>query len=192
MSEKEENMAESIVRIPKNNTDYDFIAFTFNNKHSYEDMNIIRTSDGNRYNEDLAPTINDLTAEVPGGDGMYYFNTHHKQKVFNISFAFDHLEEAKLYELKRWLNGKDMGDLWFAEAPYKVYTAKVTGQPNLKMLCFNEDGKRIYKGEGTVQFTAYWPYAHTPDIIQRWDGNDWINVGSGLVASNYNKFINYD
>ena len=62
------------------------------------------------------------------------------------------------------------------------------------MLCFDENGKRIYKGEGTVQFTAYWPYAHTPDIIQKWDENEneWVNVGSGLVASNYDGFINYE
>ena len=83
-------MAESIVRLPRNqNIDYDFIAFTFKNKHSYEDFGIIRTSDGDRYNFNLAPTMTDKTAEVPGGDGMYYFGTHHKQKDFNISFASD-------------------------------------------------------------------------------------------------------
>ena len=188
-------MAISVVKVPKNpNIDYDFIAFTFDGIHSYEDMNIVRVSDGDRYNENLVPTINDLTADVPGGDGMYYFSTTHKQKVFDISFAFNNLEESKLMKMKQWLSGKKMADLWFAEAPYKVYTAKVTGQPNLKTLCFEENGKRIYKGEGTVQFTAYWPYAHTPDLIQRWDTDQeqWVDIGSGLVATNYIGFRNYE
>jgi hypothetical protein len=60
-----------------------------------------------------------------------------------------------------------MGDLWFAEEPYKVYTVKVTGMPTIKAIPFEEisNGKKvkIYKGEGSVTFTAYWPYAHTPD-----------------------------
>ena len=131
-------MAVSIVKIPQNvHADYDFVAFSFNNKHSYEDFGIVRVSEGSRYNENLSPTLTDKTAEVPGGDGTYYFNTQHKQKVFNISFAFDGMSEAKLREMKQWLNGKDMADLWFAEAPYKVYTAKVTGTPQMKYVCFD-------------------------------------------------------
>jgi predicted phage tail component-like protein len=134
--------------------DFDFLAFSFNDKHSYDDFGIYRTSDGSRYNLELAPQLTDKTAEVPFSDGTYYFNTFHKQKVFNISFAFDHLEETKLREMKRWLDGKAVHDLWFEEEPYKVYSAKVTGQPSIKVICFDEYiggvKKRIYKGEGTV------------------------------------------
>jgi hypothetical protein len=73
--------------------------------------------------------------------------------------------------MREWLNGKEMGDLWFEEAPYKVYTAKVSSAPNMKTLTFNRTNpstgktERVYKGEGSVQFTAYWPYAHTPDKV---------------------------
>jgi hypothetical protein len=60
--------------------------------------------------------------------------------------------------MKNWLNGKELGDLWFAEEPYKVYTAKVTGTPNIKFIPFDktyiEGGvkkiKRVYRGEGTI------------------------------------------
>jgi hypothetical protein len=87
-------MAVSIVKVPKDSSmDYDYIAFSFKGKHSFEDFGIYRTSDGDRYNEELMPTAQDVTAEVPGGDGMYYFDTKHKQKVFNISFAFEGLAE---------------------------------------------------------------------------------------------------
>jgi predicted phage tail component-like protein len=121
-------MVDSIVKVPSTASgDFDFLAFSFNGKHSYDDFGIYRTSGGDRYEEKLMPNINDKTAEVPNGDGMYYFNTTYKQRDFPISFAFDHLTEQQLREMRRWLSGKELGDLWFEETPYKVYTAKVTG-----------------------------------------------------------------
>ena len=167
-------MAESIVKAFRDkDMDYDFIAFSFKGKNSYDDFGIYRTSDGDRYNTDMAPDVKEVTAEVPGGDGMYYFGSTYSQRQFPVNFAFDHLTEDQFMEMKEWLNTKDMGDLWFSEEPYKVYTAKPTGKVTLKTLCFEEtymDGstekvRRIYKGEGSVTFIAYWPFAHTPDYV---------------------------
>ena len=120
-------MAESIVKVPSTAGGGSFLAFSFKGKHSYDDFGIYRVSDGNRYNDNLVPTLNDKTAETPNGDGLYYFNTHYRQKDFQISFAFDYITEEKLREMRQWLNGKEMGDLWFEEAPYKIYSVKVTG-----------------------------------------------------------------
>ena len=191
-------MAVSIVKVPSQEAQgMDFLAFSFNGKHSWDDFHIYRTSDGDRYNENLTPTLTDKTAEVPGGDGMYYFGTTHKQRDFNISFAFDSLTDVQLKELKKWLNGKEMGDLWFQEAPYKVWTAKPAGNSSIKYIPFDdENGQRVYKGEGTVQFVAYWPYAHTPDYVGSGNangkifdsygsfqnGNEW-KIASGLTSS---------
>ena len=136
----------------------DFIAFAFGDFDS-KLGGIIRTSNSNRYNDNLSAPMNDLTADIPGGDGQYYFGTHHKPKVFNVDFAFDHLTKRQLRELKRAFSGKEMRELCFAEEYNKIYMAKVTGQPNIKALCFDENDEEIYKGEGSVQFTAYWPYA---------------------------------
>lgn len=158
--------------------DFDFIGFTYNGKHSYNDFGFYRTSDGSRYNDNLVPQMTDKTADVPGGDGQYYFYTKHKARQFSIPIAFDHLEEETYREMRNWLDGKGIYDLIFDEAPYKVYSAKVTGTPQLKTICFEEDVftkdkegnitktgvKRIYKGEGTIQFTCYYPYAHTPRV----------------------------
>ena len=36
---------------------------------------------------------------------------------------------------------------------------KTTGLPQLKYICFDEGGERIYKGEGTLNFIAYFPFA---------------------------------
>ena len=156
-----------VVKVPKDNmADYDFIAFSFGGLHSYEDFGIYRISDGkDGYNENLGPTMQDKTIDVPDGDGQYFFGTLHKTKTFNINFAFDNLTEQKLLEMKKWLDGRDIKDLWFAEAPYKVYSAKVTGQPTIKANIFEEKGVRKYKGTGSVTFTCYYPYAQVPDII---------------------------
>ena len=43
--------------------------------------------------------------------------------------------------------------------------AKVVSQPQLKYICFGRPGEpRVYKGEGTIQFTAYYPYAKSTHL----------------------------
>lgn len=151
--------------------DMDFIGFTYNGKHSFNDFEIYRTSDGDRYNDDLVPSMKDQSADISGGDGSYFLKTTHNNKVFNVSIAFDKLSEYNYREMRKWLDGKDIHDLIFDEAPYKVYSAKITGTPQLKTICFEQEGERIYKGEGSIQFTCYHPYAHTPNIQhQGFDG----------------------
>ena len=145
-------MADIVVKVPTyENTDYDFLAFSFDGKHSYEDFHIYRISDGNDgYKENLVPNQVDKTAEVPGMDGQYYFGTQHKNKVFNINFAFDRLTEEELGKLKKWLSTKDLAPLWFAEAPHKVYMAKVTGSATMTATAFSIAGERKYKGKGNI------------------------------------------
>ena len=179
--------------------DYDFIGFTYGGKHSIDDYGIYRTSDGSRYNDNLIPQLNDKTADIPGGDGQYYFYSTHKTKQFSIPIAFDSMTESTYRLVKQWLNGKNIEDLVFDEAPYKTYSAKVTGTPQLKTICFVEKGERIYKGEGTIQFTCYYPYAHTPTTTKNGlDGralssysnefyptkNEWA-PGCGMLEAHY-------
>lgn len=138
----------------------DYIGFTFNGVHS-DTLGIKRTSEGSRFNENLLPTIQDKTVQVPGGDGMYHFGSYYTQRQFNISYAFDALTEEQLARIKALFGDKKVHELIFDETPYKVYQAKVTGSASIKHIPFAE-GKtnRIYKGEGNIQFTAYDPYAH--------------------------------
>lgn len=58
----------------------DFIGFTYNGKHSIRDFEVYRTSDGSRYNDNLVPNMNDKTADVPGSNGQYFFNTTYKNR----------------------------------------------------------------------------------------------------------------
>lgn len=146
----------------------DFIAFSFGdfNTKNYNGSNksFIRTSDGDRYNQHLTPQLKDKTAEVPGGDGQYYFGTDYGPKVFDVSFAFQGLTKAEIQGIKKRFSGKEIKELCFAEESDRIYMAKVTSQPSIKMLAFGDGGNERYNGEGTVQFTAYWPYARDPKI----------------------------
>ena len=135
----------------------DFIGFSFN-EHRSESLGIVRVSDGSRYNEDLVPTTQDKTVQVPGGDGFYYFGSDYTQKPFNINIAFDELTEKQFRELQQVFGTKELGKLIFDERPYKYYMVK-SSKPQLKYICFGKDGERIYKGEGTLTFTAYYPFA---------------------------------
>ena len=135
----------------------DFIGFSFN-EHRSESLGIVRVSDGSRYNEDLVPTTQDKTVQVPGGDGFYYFGSDYTQRPFSINIAFDELTEKQFRGLQQVFGTKELGKLVFDERPYKYYMVK-SGKPQLKYICFGKEGERIYKGEGTLTFTAYYPFA---------------------------------
>ena len=137
----------------------DYMGFTYNGKHSSE-FGIVRVSDGSRFNENLLPTMQDKTVQVPGGDGTYYFGSYYTQRQFAVNFAFDALTEQQIAELKRHFGDKGIHGLIFDETPYKVWSAKVTGTATIKHIPFDEGNThRLYKGEGTIQFTCYYPFA---------------------------------
>lgn len=137
----------------------DFISFSYNGVHS-SDLGIVRVSDGSRFNENLLPTSQDKTVQVPGGDGTYYFGSYFAQKPITLSYAFDGLTESQIEYIKMLFGDKKIHPLIFDETPYKIYQAKVTGSSTLKYIPFGDkDLGRIYKGEGTVTFTCYQPYA---------------------------------
>ena len=94
--------------IPTNRKATAFIGFVFGNEHSIEDYGVYRTSDGSRYNTDMIPALNEKTAEVPGGNGQYYFYTRYKSRQFSVPIAFDHLTEENFYAMKKWLNGTEL------------------------------------------------------------------------------------
>lgn len=149
---------ESLYFIGASKKDNDFIGFSFGGVHS-STFGIVRTSNGSRFDSGLLPTIQDKTVQVPGGDGAYYFGSYYTQTSFSVPIAFDSLTEENLRGLKQWLGDKKIKDLIFDEVPYKAYRAKVTGSATIKHICFLENNVRVYKGEGTIQFTCYEPFA---------------------------------
>ena len=83
-------------------------------------------------------------------------------------------------ELREWLNPLEQGELIFDEEPYKVYTVKPNTQPKLSYLVFDREittetfklyepstvksSGRLYKGEGAIGLTAYYPYAKSTHL----------------------------
>lgn len=173
---------------------HDFCGFTWRGDHSSK-YGIVRVSDGSRYNDTILPAFQDTTQKMPGSDGTLYWESFYTNKTFSVNIAFDHLTEDNYRKLRQWLNGKDRGELIFDEAPYKAYTVKIKDPPQLKTICFMEDGKRIYKGEGTISFVAYYPFARGVYKFEK-DIKDIINVEEWIGASglkdatkdNYNSF----
>lgn len=163
----------------------DFIGFTFNGRHS-SDLGIMRVSDGSRYNDNLLPTFQDKTATAVGGDGTYFWNSYYTQKPFPLKIAFDEMTETNYRQLRQWLGDKQIHELIFDEHPYKQYMVKVQGTPQLKTICFDVEGKRIYKGEGTINFVAFSPYAHS---VHKWldeydceNKSEWSET-SGMISA---------
>lgn len=173
---------------------HDFCGFKWRGEHS-SDHGIVRVSDGSRYNDTILPAFQDTTQKMPGSDGTLYWESFYTNKTFPINIAFDHLTEDDYRKLRQWLNGKDRGELVFDEAPYKAYTVKIKDPPQLKTICFIEDGKRIYKGEGTISFVAYYPFARgrykfETDIKDIINVEEWIGASGlkGATKDNYNSF----
>ena len=171
----------------------DFIGFSFN-EHRSESLGIVRVSDGSRYNEDLVPTTQDKTVQVPGGDGFYYFGSDYTQRQFSINIAFDELTEKQFRELQQVFGTKELGKLVFDERPYKYYMVK-SSKPQLKYICFGKEGDRIYKGEGTLNFTAYYPYAKSVhkflDEYSDKNKDEWKEA-SGMRPSKQTTEFTYD
>lgn len=137
----------------------EYLGFGFNGYHSSW-FGITRTSDGDRYNADLLPTKKEITQEMPGMHGLLYFGETYSKREFSISFAFDSMTEEQYTALTKWLDEPDVKPLFFDESPHKEYSAKVTGKATIKHLTFDdENGNKVYKGSGSVQFVCYFPFA---------------------------------
>ena len=180
-------MADCVIKASKSCED--FVGFTFNGMHCIDDLKIYRTSDGSRFQENLTPQISEQIGQHNGMDGAYFLGAQHRQKVFDIKFAFTDLSQTDIVKLQTTFAFDKMGELWFDEYPYKVWDAKVTGTPQLQVIPFDDGfGRLFYKGEGTVQFTAYYPYAHTPDYVQHKNGD----LMDGRLLNAYSEFNNVE
>ena len=148
----------------------DYIGFQFGDYHSH-DLGLVRVSDGSRYTDPSVPNFSDTTQKIPGGDGTYYWDSFYTQRTFTIQCAFDKLSEAQVRKIRQVFNGKAEDWLVFDEVPYKKYRVKMQSPPQFKYLTFDENDirpgqtgydyekARTYKGELTLNFISYYPYA---------------------------------
>ena len=152
------------------------------------DLGFIRASEGSRYNQNLHPTIENKTVPAPGAHGNYYFGMFWRDKQQNIPIAYDSMTEEQLRAITLLFAGdRKMWDIYFDEAPYKVYHVKLTSPITLNYICLDDVDEesvapahiihnhelgdsaedagapqsygRLYKGEGSIQIQAFTPFA---------------------------------
>ena len=233
-------------------TKADFIGFEFAGKHSSE-LGIIRTSDGDRFSEQLTPEIKDITVEVPGMHGEYFFGSTYGNRTFEVQIAYDHLTEEQFREMRKLYGRRNMGELIFDERPYKKYLAKIESPIELSYICFDEPKRkivgindndkrygvrvvdripitetvvdedtqeeteietgeyeiqreriypyeleegteRIYKGDGSISFVCYFPFAKSvyKQIPISEEESDWVISSGLLTAAEYATIDKYD
>ena len=162
----------------------DFTGFSFDGIHcSY--LGITHVSSSDRYDEELFPEIKDKTIEIPNNHGEYYYGSTYGTRSFKIDIAFDSVTESQFRQIRRLFGTSKICELIFDERPYKVYYAKVENPIELSYICFDErewnweteghegyipgsidhkkysdNKRRIYKGEGSIDFICYQPFAH--------------------------------
>lgn len=156
----------------------DLLGFTFNGRHSSE-FRFIRVSGGKEFESELLPNRKDTTINIPGQMGEEFLYEKKEKRNFKFQFAFDDMNESDIREIKNWLSVDYPCDLVLDEEPYKTWKVKVSGIPKIKYNMFDrEDGSRVYKGTGDVQFVAFKPYARCSGEKKNlnWGGYDaWGN-----------------
>ena len=166
-----------------------FLGFTYNGIHSSA-LGITHISTSDRYADNLIPTLRDTTASIQGIDGMVYWGTVYTKRSFTVSFAFDGMSEEFLKNLRNFLDGKYIRDLIFDERPYKVYSAKITGSTLAKYVAFEDESGTYYRGDGSITFTCYFPYArsryawqeeYTLDNIPEWSDSTFTSTQCGNI-----------
>lgn len=155
----------------------DFVGFTFNGVHSSE-FSLKVTSSGDRYKEDLTAEVSDTSIAAGGMEGELFVKETIGKRTFPVEASFDNLSEVKFRELRKWLRTTEPKQLIFDERPYKVYYTKVSSAPQISYLCFTENEERVYKGELSITFISYYPYA-----ISRY--KDLMSFTPGLFPNKY-------
>lgn len=168
----------------------DFTGFYWNGHHTSEwDIKVVTS--GSRYDSRFLSDMNNNLTDIPGGDGQYFYNTTYGPKKWTCNIAFDRITEVDKREIENWLSSKELSDFIFDEVPYKAYSCKLENRPSITWLCFDEPKTtgskkepRIYKGEGTLNFIAPYPYAHNARKL-----NDDGTVGQSLKYLDEIEFI---
>lgn len=164
-----------------------FLDFKYGDFYA-SDFHLIRVSDGSRYNDNFLPTLTDKTTEIPGGDGMYWFNTYYKQRQISVNVAFDSVTETDLRGIRNWLNGKQVQPLIFDEHDDRQYFAKVTGSPQLKYVAFDEPINPRLSNNIDSPYSARFQLKSTIPIATQPD--DGFYAVKGVIEGQAFEFIN--
>lgn len=163
----------------------DFYGFSFDGIHS-SSLNILRVSDGDRYQENLQPEFEDRRTQLPGMDEEYYYGSDYRAKPIPISIAFDSVTEKQFRQIGYLFSTKKICPLILDERPYKMYMAKIDSPIELEYICFDEreryasdkpqDGIRIVSRENDeIQREQIYPYVYTNKVQRIYKGEGTID-----------------
>lgn len=180
-----------------------YLGFTFGGVHSSE-LQIVRVYDS-RFSEQVLPGQSDRTIKLPNSDKTVYYGRNFEPMEISVGFAYDDLSEKGKRKLKQTFASEQLQELTFDEEPYKTYLAKVSGQPTLNFVPFDDlEYGRVYRGEGEVTFfipnpLAYSKYKRIDDYgdgnKKEWEQaysfenetNKWVSKENGYSAVVYNN-----
>lgn len=131
----------------------DFTGFSFDGIHCSE-LNIVRVSEGDRYEEELFPELDNRTNEIIGADGENYYGSEYRAKTITISIAFDSMTELQFRRVRKLFGTKKICELILDERPYKVYSVKIASPIKLDYVCFDSPkviGEETRKGVRRVE-----------------------------------------
>lgn len=154
------------------NEDLVFTGFTLidsltGDEYNSKDLGLYRVSDNNRYSETITPTFEDKVVHVPGQKGSYYFGTKYKDKAFNINVAFDNLSVEQFKDMTTTFDNLVMQEepmplkLIFDDTPYKMNLVYLQNPPTFSYIPFDENEETVLKGEGTISFICFEPFARS-------------------------------
>lgn len=136
-----------------------FIGFSLFGIHSSK-YNIIRTSDGSRYNKQLTPNFTNIVESVDGQVGEYDFGTKTDNAPHLLHCFCEGVTEFELRWLQGWLQHDKVGKLIYDEDPYKYYMVKLESPPDFSFIPFGYSGGGVlYKGSFDLDLVAHYPYA---------------------------------
>lgn len=146
-----------------------FISFAFGGK-DIEDFGIIRVTGGDRLNQPIYTSFQDLISQYNVLDGQFYWGTHYKPLEINYTLSTDYMTQRQLDQFKAWFAPGKIRQLVRAEHPNRAILARVREAPTLNMLPFEGEEEAvfaqtrikvpttIYKGDITIGFVADDPF----------------------------------
>ncbi len=145
-----------------------YLDFYFNGKWA-SDFGLVVVSSGDRLSLQVQPQFTINTMTVPGKDGLINWGTQKTNGNVNFSLATDGITARQFEELKAWLEPGIIGQLVFAELPYKYYSAAIQAPATFSFVpfdtvttLFGEERKDIwYKGTVNFSFILYDITAYT-------------------------------
>jgi len=80
----------------------DFLGFRFGKIHT-SDIHLEVVSSSDRYEPRILPAPTDTVADIPGGDGQYYFGSVYKNREITCNLAFDNVSENDYRKIRKLL-----------------------------------------------------------------------------------------